>query len=111
MTSCWGRVEGVGISRLTKCSGSTMSAISSRHSSSQETSMPRYGNMPMGASPAKRFGERVSAGRKADLNSSQGDDHSTRRCGGSGHWVSTSGMVATSDIILDYVIAGGLVLV
>jgi len=75
-----------------------MSAISSRHSSSQETSMPRYGNMPMGASPARRFGGRVSAGRKAVLNSSHGDDHSTSRCGGSGHWVSTSGMVATSDI-------------
>ena len=64
----------------------------------------------MGASPAKRLGERVSAGRKADLNSSQGDDHSTSKCGGSGHWVFgcwpimlLSGMVATSGIILDYV--------
>jgi len=53
----------------------------------------------MGASPAKRFGGRVSAGRNADLNSSQGDDHSTSRRGGSGHWVSTSGMVATSGIV------------
>jgi hypothetical protein len=33
------------------------------------------------------------------LNSSHGDDHSTSRRGGSGHWMSTSGMVATSGII------------
>src|SRR6266446_2579856 len=60
--------------------------------------MPRYGKMPMGASPARAFGGRVSAGRKADLNSSQGEDHSTRRRGGSGHWVMVSGMVSTSFI-------------
>src|SRR5208282_826263 len=103
MTSHWGRVGGKGISRLTKRSGSVMTAISNRHSSSQLTSMPRYGNMPTGASPARRFGERVSAGPKADLNSSHRDDHSTSRCGGSGHGSfvgqsGTSGMASTSDI-------------
>jgi hypothetical protein len=61
----------------------------------------------MGASPAKAFGGRASAGRKADLNSSHGDDHSTSRRGGSGHWVTTSGMVATSGIVFDCVIFWG----
>src|SRR5271165_2005719 len=64
--------------------------------------------MPTGASPARRLGERVSAGFQADLNSSHGDDHSTSRRGGSGHWIAVSGMVATSTIISDYV-SGGLV--
>src|ERR1700687_2487799 len=72
-----------------------MIAISRRHSSSQQKSMPRYGNMQMGASPAKRLGGRASAGRNADLNSSHGDDHSTSRRGGSGHWATLSGMVST----------------
>src|ERR1035441_10923846 len=75
-----------------------MMAMSKRHSSSQQASMPRYGNIPTGASPARRLGERVRAGRKADLNSSQREDHSTSRRGGSGHWRALSGMVATSAI-------------
>src|SRR5208282_236404 len=54
--------------------------------------------MPMGASPAKAFGGRVSAGRRAEVNSSQRDDHSTSRRGGSGHWVTVSGMVSRSFI-------------
>src|ERR1035438_7432791 len=107
MTSHCGRVGGRGISRLAKRSGSTMIAISRRHSSSHETSMPRYGNMPTGASPAKRLGGRASAGCKADLNSSHRDDHSTSRRGGSGHWVRLSGMVSTSFIVLDGVIFWG----
>jgi hypothetical protein len=66
----------------------------------------------------------VNAGRRADLNSSHRDDHSTKRCGGSSHRSSgrrsfggrsgTSGMVATSDICRDcasdYIISGGFVL-
>src|SRR5580693_7546613 len=58
--------------------------------------------MPMGAAPARAFGGRASAGRRADLNSSQGDDHSTSRRGGSGHCSgmgATSGVVMTTDII------------
>src|SRR5208282_6585715 len=83
-----------------------MIAISSSNSSSQLASIPRYGKMPMGASPAKAFGARVSAGPKADLNSSQREDHSTSRRGGSGHGSfgrrsRTAGMVATSDIVSD----------
>lgn len=74
-------------------------AISSRHSISQQISMPRYGNMPMGASPASGFGDRASAGRIADLNSSHRDDHSTSSRGGSGHSVTGSGMVSTSGIV------------
>src|SRR6266478_4752387 len=111
MMSHWGRVGGVRGCTPAMCSGITMIAINSRHSRSQQTSIPRYGNMPMGASPASAFGERASAGRKADLNSSQGDDHSTSRCGGSGHWVIVSGMVSTSGIVWNYVVSGGLVLV
>ena len=96
MTSYCLRMGGPGICRLAKRSGSTMTAINRRHSSSQQASMPRYGNMPIGASPAKAFGARVSAGRQAERNSSQGDDHSTSRRGGSGHCVVLSGMVITS---------------
>src|SRR6266536_2448435 len=76
-------------------SGSTMTAISARHSSSQHASMPRYGNMPIGASPAKAFGALENAGASAVVNSSQGDDHSTSSRGGSGHLVMVSGMVST----------------
>src|SRR5260370_13781730 len=100
MTYHWGRVGGVRVGSLAKRSAITMIAISRRHSSSQQTSMPRYGNMPVGASPAKRFGGRASAGPRADLNSSQGDDHSTSRRGGSGHWVTLSGMGSTFFISL-----------
>src|SRR5258708_34495714 len=75
-----------------------MSAISSRHSRSQHASMPRYGNMPTGASPASAFGGRASAGRNADLNSSHRDDHSTSKRGGSGQRAMVSGMVSTSGI-------------
>src|SRR5258706_401642 len=98
MTSHWGRVPGDATSTVANCSGNTMSAISSRQSSRQHESMPPYGNMPTGASPASAFGGRASAGRNADLNSSHRDDHSTSKRGGSGQRVMVSGMVSTSGI-------------
>src|SRR5499433_404121 len=45
--------------------------------------MPLAGNIPTGASPASRFGERLRAGRIALTNSSHGDDHSTSSRGAS----------------------------
>src|SRR5580700_129559 len=57
--------------------------------------------MPTGASPAKGLVERASAGRRADLNSSHRDDHSTSRWG-SGHSATVSGMVSSSGITTTY---------
>src|SRR5438094_1060340 len=45
--------------------------------------MPRPGNIPTGASPASRFGERPRAGPIALTNSSQGEDHSISSRGAS----------------------------
>src|SRR5664279_3454007 len=101
MTSqCW-RVGRAEIWRLTNRAGNTMIANSKRHSRNQTVSMPLYGKMPIGASPAKAFGERVSAGCTAVLNSSQGEDHWTSRRGGSGHWIVLAGIVSTVVIGFD----------
>src|SRR5437660_8535044 len=75
--------------------GSTITRMINKTSRNQATAIPRYGKMPMGASPASCLGGLLRAGRMADLNSSHGEDHSTSSRGGSGHWITVSGMVST----------------
>jgi hypothetical protein len=61
--------------------GRMMTAANMAASSTQETSMPRYGQSPVRASPARRFGDRLKAGPIALRNSCHGEGHSTRNLG------------------------------
>ena len=94
----FGRI-GAGFS-LAISAGTRMTTISRMHSPTHAVSIPRYGKMPTGASPASAFVDFFSAGRIAVLNSSHGDDHSTSSRGGSGQRscsIRGSGMVTASD--------------
>src|SRR5262245_48938965 len=63
--------------------GITITAISNPACKAQDKTMPRTGNRPVCASPARGSGDFDNAGRMAVRNSSQGDDHSTKSLGAS----------------------------
>src|SRR5207248_10613837 len=68
---------------LASLSGKMIPANSRADSNNQATRMPEYGNNPVWASPARGRRERLRAGRIADTNSAQGEDHSTSHLGAS----------------------------
>src|SRR5437868_4177961 len=84
MTSSFGRKTGAytGDLAMNSLPGKITAAASTTASSAQPANMPRYGNMPLRASPAKGFEDFEKAGRIAVTNSSQGDDHSISSRGG-----------------------------
>jgi len=105
MTSHFGLGGGTKGCSVAMRAGSIITAMSSRHSSAHELSIPRYGNIPTGASPASATGVRESAGRQAVLNSCQGEDHSISRRGGSGQSLAigvVSGMVSSSGTAIGW---------
>src|SRR5437899_2799792 len=83
MTSYLGGGGGTYGLMLASFPGSTITATSNKASKTQDARMPGYGNKPVRASPASFAGERPRAGRMAETNSSQGDDHSISSLGAS----------------------------
>src|SRR5579883_517136 len=81
MTSCLGIGGGWYGRNRAILAGKMIARVSRIASAPQESSRPRKGNKPVGASPARGAGERPRAGPIAERNSSQGDDHWTNKFG------------------------------